>query len=166
MKTYYRLIILLYTFALALYFSLIVFNNLADYNSNFLSVKGILDMSEVIKDSIAWRSIESPYIHHTFYILIIIFEFIIAVLYWIGFIDMIRTFRRSWIERPSAFKWVSASSFIVLLIFLLGFVVIGGEFFLSYRSATINSVIPGMRISTIIIFYIILQIPYLSRMEL
>ena len=51
-----------------MYFTLVVFNNLTDYNSNYQFVSHVLAMDTVFPENQGmWRSIENPFIHHLFF---------------------------------------------------------------------------------------------------
>ncbi|MCB0227049.1 MAG: DUF2165 family protein, partial [Anaerolineae bacterium] len=51
---------------------LVAFNNVVDYNSNLDFVRHILLMDTIFENSsLKWRSIDSVFLHHTFYILIV-----------------------------------------------------------------------------------------------
>ena len=73
----------LLVWAVAFFVSLVVFNNLTDYGSNFGFVGHVLRMDTTFPDNRAmWRAIDSPSIHHGFYWLIILVEAAIAILCW------------------------------------------------------------------------------------
>ena len=54
---------------------LVVFNNITDYSTNFQFVSHVLSMDTTLRHaSVMWRSIESPFVHHLAYLLIIGWE--------------------------------------------------------------------------------------------
>ena len=80
-----RLSKVILVWAIALFASLVVFNNVTDYDSNFRLVQHVLKMDTIFPDSQAfWRAIDSSVMHHLFYGFIILIEFIIAVFCWVG----------------------------------------------------------------------------------
>ena len=71
--------------ATALFASLVAFNNLTDYDSNFQFVRHVLMMDTTFPGNRAmWRAIDAPFFHHAGYVLIIATEVAVAVLCWFG----------------------------------------------------------------------------------
>ena len=86
--------------AMAFFFALVVFNNITDYDSNYQFVRHVLAMDTTFPDShTAWRAIRSPAIHLAFYIGIILWETLSALLGWAGAIALFRARHAS----PAAF---------------------------------------------------------------
>lgn len=137
--------------ALALYFLLVVFNNLTDYGSNLAFVQHVLSMDTTFPDNKGmWRAITSPTLHHVFYILIILSEALTTVLCSYGS-------WRLWKHRqdPRGFsknkKWGVYGLTMGLLIWLVGFVAIGGEWFLMWQSEKWNGLEVAWRISIMLV---------------
>jgi predicted small integral membrane protein len=66
---------------IALVTTLVVFNNINDYGSNFIFVQHVLMMDTVFPNSKeAWRAIRSPILHHAAYAAIILVEATVALL--------------------------------------------------------------------------------------
>ena len=133
----------------ALFFALVVFNNVTDYWSNFKFVKHVLSMDTTFPDNEGmWRAMTSPTIHHIFYIGIILAEALAAFLCWKGAIGLFKN-RMS----PSLFKTQKAPAVygltLGILIWFVGFIVIGGEWFLMWQSSTWNGISAAFRIVTI-----------------
>ena len=75
----------LFVMAVALFFSVIAFSNLVDYNTNWLFVKTVLSMKKVNQHSpLLWRSINTEWLQKTFYNSIILLEIVIAIICWVG----------------------------------------------------------------------------------
>jgi predicted small integral membrane protein len=75
----------LLTWAVAFFASLVVFNNLTDYGSNYAFVVHVFKMDTTFPENRAmWRAIDSPFLHHAFYAIIILTETAVAVLCWLG----------------------------------------------------------------------------------
>jgi predicted small integral membrane protein len=65
----------LLTSTLALYFLLVAFNNIIDYDTNFKFVQHVLSMDSIPADAhVQWRAIRSPQLHHVSYWTIILWE--------------------------------------------------------------------------------------------
>lgn len=147
---YTRLSKLLMVLAFALYASLVVFNNLTDYNSNFTLVAHVLTMDTTFPGNQGlWRAIHSPVIHHTVYGLIIGTEIVIAVLCWFGGLRLYRS-----IQNPAAFNQAKGLAILGLTLGLLlwftGFMAVGGEWFLMWQSETANGQQAAFRLVMII----------------
>jgi predicted small integral membrane protein len=135
--------------AVALWVSLVAFGNITDYGTNFAFVTHVLSMDTVFPDTtIRYRAVTSPALHHAAYILIIAFETLAAVLCWIGAVRMFRA-----ISTPAAFA--RAKNFAVLgltaclLIWLAGFMAIGGEWFGMWMSKEWNGIEAAFRFSAL-----------------
>lgn len=135
--------------AIALFLTLVVFNNVTDYWSNFKFVKHVLSMDTTFpENSGMWRAMTSPVIHHIFYIGIIAAEALAAFLCWKGAIGLfqnrhdITPFKAK--KDPAIYGLTLA-----VLIWFVGFIAIGGEWFLMWQSSTWNGISAAFRIVTI-----------------
>ncbi|MBX9915772.1 MAG: DUF2165 domain-containing protein [Nitrosomonas sp.] len=147
---YTRLSKLLMVLAFALYASLVAFNNLTDYHSNFTLVAHVLMMDTTFPGNQGlWRAIHSPAIHHTVYGLIISTEIVIAALCWLGSWRLYRS-----IQNPVAFNQAKGLAILGLTLGLLlwftGFMAVGGEWFLMWQSETANGQQAAFRLVMII----------------
>ena len=87
----------------ALFYSLVVFNNLTDFNSNYQLVRHVLMMDTTFPGNHGmWRALTSPAAAHSFYIAIIVWEIVTAILLWWGCLTLSRTIRRSAMDFESA----------------------------------------------------------------
>lgn len=158
MATRYSKLILV--FASALYFSIVVFNNLTDYGTNFAFVSHVMQMDTTFPDNQGkWRAIDIPGLHHAGYALLIGLETVVAVLCWIGGWKLLRA-----VGAAKAFNAAKGIAVIGLtlgiLLFFTGFTTVGGEWFLMWQSATWNGVLAAFRIAGMLgIFLIYLQQP-------
>jgi predicted small integral membrane protein len=60
---------------IALFFTLVAFTNVTDFDTNYQFVRHVLAMDTTFPDShTTWRAIHSPAIHLAFYIVIILWE--------------------------------------------------------------------------------------------
>ncbi|MEG9883364.1 MAG: DUF2165 domain-containing protein [Hyphomicrobiales bacterium] len=116
--------------AMAFFATLVTFGNITDYGSNFAFVRHVLLMDTIFPDStIKYRAIESTQFHHAAYTFIIAIEGLTAVLCWAGA-------WRLWHARhsaASAFNTAKSCAVVGLtlgfLMWQVGFVSIGGEWF-------------------------------------
>ena len=68
---------------IAFYFTLVVFNNLTDFNSNYEFIRHVLSMDSILPGNHAmWRAMPWPVIHLVFYWIIIAWEFATGILAW------------------------------------------------------------------------------------
>lgn len=145
-----RLSKILLLVAVATFVSLVAFNNLTDYGSNFEYVRHVLSMDTTFPNNKGmWRKIESPALHHTAYILIIGFEIVIAVLCWLGALKM-------WGGKDEAVKFNQSKSEAIwgltlgIVLWFGGFMGVGGEWFLMWQSEIWNGQAESAMFSTII----------------
>jgi predicted small integral membrane protein len=143
--------------AIALFATLVAFGNITDYGTNFAFVRHVLSMDTVFPSStITYRAITSPALHHAAYALIIATEAAIALLCWIGAVALLRQLRAD----AQAFN--GAKTFAVLgltlgfLLWQVGFMSIGGEWFGMWQSKDWNGVPSAFRFAIIILAVLIL----------
>ena len=137
--------------AVALWVSLVAFGNITDYGTNLAFVNHVLSMDTVFPDTtIRYRAIENLALHHAAYLLIIVAETLAAILCWVGAIRMFRT-----IPAPAAFARSKDAAVIglttCLLIWLVGFIAIGGESFGMWMSTQWNGIESAFRFSALIL---------------
>lgn len=147
---YTRLSKVVLVLAIALYASLVSFNNLTDYDSNFIIVNHVLKMDTTFPDNKGlWRAIESPIIHHMAYGLIIFIEIVIATLCWLGGFHLYRN-----IKHPAQFNQAKKMAILGLtlgfILWFTGFMTIGGEWFLMWQSEIANGQQAAFRLVMII----------------
>ena len=112
----------------ALLFSLIAFNNISDYHTNFQFVKSVLSMESVKTKNVIWRAVTSPSLQHSVYMAIIIWELITALVCWIGAFCIILTKVR--VGRGIATIGLMMGA----ALFMIGFVIGAGEWFYMWDS--------------------------------
>ena len=124
--------------AVAFFGSLVVFNNLTDYGSNYRFVDHVLKMDTTFPDNGGmWRAIDSPFISHAAYNLIIFVEAAIAVLCWLGGFRLFRSINDS--ARFNEAKGIAVLGLTLgIILYFSGFITIGGEWFLMWQSDTWN----------------------------
>ena len=116
--------------AVALYYTIVVFNNTTDYDSNFQFVRHVLMMDSTFPNNSAmWRAINSPSVHTLFYVTVITWEAITMILCWWGGIKLVRNLKTP----AQAFQYAKNTAIIGLtlggLLWLTAFLTIGGESF-------------------------------------
>jgi len=138
-----RLLKALMVFSVGIWGVLVALGNPLDYDSNWQFVKHVLSMDTVFPDNrLRYRAITEPTLQAASYWLIIAVEWLMGLTCLAGAWRLFRT-RNS----PAAFvaaKPIAAAGLVlVFLLYYLGFVVIGGEWFSMWQSATWNGQYKG-----------------------
>lgn len=134
--------------AIAFYMALVAFDNVLDYGTNFTFLTRVLDMDDVFPtNTLRWRAVTSPALHHGFYISIIAVEFIIAALCAAGAAAMILALR----AKASAFQRAKSLAVLGLalgfLLYEAGFVGVAGEWFGMWEAQAHNAVQSAFRVA-------------------
>ncbi|MDE0140626.1 MAG: DUF2165 domain-containing protein [Caldilineaceae bacterium] len=159
MFTRYSKIVIVW--AIALHASLVVFNNLTDYNSNYWFVVHVLKMDTTFPDNLGmWRAIDASSVHHLLYWVIILVELAIAVLCWWGGARLFRA-KGDALSFNKAKGIAIAGLTLGTVLWFTGFVTIGGEWFLMWQSDVWNGSQSAFRL--IVVFGIALL--FLTRSD-
>ena len=130
---------LLLVAGVALFYTLIVLNNTTDCGSNYEFVRHVMMMDSTFPENHAmWRAVNSPSLHTAFYVSIIGWEGATMLLCWWGAVQMARTLRAAETAFEVAKGWAIAGLTLGLLMWLVAFLSIGGEWFLMWQSKTWN----------------------------
>ncbi len=145
-----RLSKVILVWAIAFFTSLVAFNNLTDYDSNYAIIGQVLKMDTTFPDNQGlWRAIESPLVHHLVYGFIIFIEIIIATLCWFGGFRLFQS-----VKNPAIFNQAKKLAVLGLtlgiLLWFTGFMTIGGEWFLMWQSEIANGQQAAFRLVVII----------------
>ena len=125
--------------ALAAFAFLVTFNNVTDYGANFAFVQHVLTMDTTFPGNPSmYRAITTPWLWHAAYWVIIASEAITCVLLTIGGVQMLKARHDSAVKFDAAKKWAIAGATAGFLVWFFAFMVIGGEWFLMWQSATWN----------------------------
>lgn len=155
-----RLAKLLLLAAIALFYALVVFNNLTDFESNAQFVRHVLLMDTTIPGNHGmWRSISSPPVDLVFYLSIIAWEALTAILLCWGTLRLIRALRLPAAAFNSAKSLPLLALTSSLLMWLVAFLTVGGEWFLMWQSRSWNGQEEAFRNFAVvaIVFLILLQ---------
>jgi predicted small integral membrane protein len=147
---YTRLSKVALVWAVAFFVSLVVFNNLMDYESNYRFVNHVLKMDTTFPGNGGmWRAIDSSFISHAIYNLLIFVEAAIAVLCWLGGFRLFRSIKNT--ERFNEAKGVAILGLTLgIILWFSGFITIGGEWFLMWQSDVWNGQQAAFRLVVII----------------
>jgi predicted small integral membrane protein len=145
--------------ASAFYYTLVAFNNLTDYDSNYQFVRHVLTMDTTLRGNHGmWRAIDSPAIHTLFYLTIIVWEVVTCLLLWWGAAQLLRALRSPAREFDRAKAVSFAGLALSLLMWLVAFLTVGGEWFLMWQSPAWNGQAAAAREFTVVgIVFLIVQ---------
>jgi predicted small integral membrane protein len=134
-----RLSKILLVAASALFYTLVVFNNLSDYGSNYQFVHHVLLMDSTFPGNHGmWRAIHPAAMHTVFYDGIIGCELVVAVLAWVGCAALVRAVGKTAPMFDLAKRTAIAALTLGLLLWFVAFMSIGGEWFLMWESKQWN----------------------------
>lgn len=143
--------------AIALMSVLIVIGNTTDYFTNYQIVEHVLKMDTIFPGgTIHYRSIQSVFIFHASYILIITLEAAMAFCCVKGTWVLYKNLRARAASFHAAKNWAVAGLIIAIGIWFLGFEVIGGEWFAMWQSHTWNGLASAERIVSFLMLVLIL----------
>ena len=143
--------------AIGLLALLITFNNITDYFSNYIFVEHVLNMDSTFPQShLHYRSINNPFLFHAFYILIITLEGFMAFCCLKGSWLMMRNIKKDAITFHASKNWAVAGIIIGIIIWFVGFEVIGGEWFAMWQSTAWNGLAAAERVLGFMVAVLIL----------
>jgi predicted small integral membrane protein len=124
---------------IALLYTLVVFNNLTDFDSNYQFVRHVLSMDSTFPGNHGrWRAISWPAAHLALYIGIIAWEILTTLLLWLGSIRLFRSRSQSPADFHRSKRTAIAALTASMLMFLVAFLSVGAEWFLMWQSHTWN----------------------------
>jgi predicted small integral membrane protein len=139
----------LLTGTVALYITLVAFGNITDFDSNQQFVRHVLAMDTTFKDDdLMWRAVSSTTLQDIAYVGVIVWEALAAL--------VLLTATVLWagaLRRPQGLRRARSAGTIGLLMLLLlfgvGFIGIGGEWFAMWQSKDWNGLDAATRIVTL-----------------
>jgi predicted small integral membrane protein len=146
-----RIVKILLVFGVAIFYSLVVFNNVTDYNSNYQFVRHVMMMDTTFPGNRGmWRALNFPLWHTAFYCSIIAWEAIIMLLCWWGCVRMTKAAggTSEVFDRSKRISIVALG--LSLLQWLIPFLAVGGEWFLMWQSKTWNGQDAAFRMFTVV----------------
>lgn len=140
-----RLLKIIVTASVGILVFIVGLNNILDYSTNFDFVRHILSMDLFLEGPLRSRAILSTSLHHLFYMAIIFIECAGAIftLYgayclWCARLAASRSFNQT---KSQALLGMGS----LLILYLLGFMAIGGEWFQMWRDGVYNAQEPVFR---------------------
>ena len=137
---------------IALWLALVAFGNITDYGSNLVFVQHVLAMDSIFPDAgIHYRAIHSPLLQHVAYLLIIAAETLAAALCSIGAWRMWQARRAPVSIFRGAKRFAIHGLTVGLMLWLGGFMAIGGEWFGMWMSSQWNGLESAFRFVVVLL---------------
>jgi predicted small integral membrane protein len=148
-------------FAAALFYSVVVFNNLTDYDTNYQFVRHTLMMDSTFPNNhVMWHAMNSSTIHTIFYISIILWESVTMILCWWGALRLARALTTTAATFNQAKRTSVVALTVGLFMWLVAFLTVGAEWFLMWESKSWNGQEAAFRMFTVMgIILIFLALP-------
>ena len=138
-------------FGVALFYSFVVLNNLTDYDSNYQFIRHVLLMDTTFAGNRGmWRALNAPAWHTVFYVTIILWEFVTLILCWWGGLRLAKSVNGNHEAFQKAKNLAIAGLTLSLLMWLVAFLSVGGEWFLMWQSRTWNGQEAAFRMFTVV----------------
>jgi predicted small integral membrane protein len=143
--------------AIGLLSLLIVIGNTTDYYTNYHFVEHVMKMDTIFPDSnVHYRSINNPFLFHAGYIFIILTEALMSFCCIKGTWLLIKNRNSDAAAFHASKNWAVAGIIIGIIIWFLGFEVVGGEWFAMWQSSTWNGLGSAERIVSFLVLVLIL----------
>lgn len=143
---------------ITLYYALVVFNNLTDFDSNYQFVRHVLSMDTTFPGNHGlWRALTEPAVYFVFYWAIIVWELATTFVLGWGLVRMSRTIQGTRAEFARAKNFAVYGLLMGLMLWFLAFITVGGEWFLMWQSHVWNGEDTAGRnalISSVILLFI------------
>ncbi|HNP22486.1 MAG TPA: DUF2165 domain-containing protein [Panacibacter sp.] len=143
--------------AIGLMALLIVIGNITDYYTNYQFVVHVLKMDTVFPGSqIQYRHIDNTVLVNAAYIFIIALEALMAYCCIKGCWSLVKKLNSNGVDFHAAKNWAVAGIIAGIIIWFLGFEVIGGEWFAMWQSTQWNGLGSAERIVNFLVMALIL----------
>ena len=126
--------------SIALFFTLVAIDNIIDFDINLEGVHHVLSMDTIFANSVLkWRAVVNLHLQTLAYYLIIAWEGLTAMVCWIGSVKLLLHYKKPEVEFEQAKATAFLGLFMGFLLYVVGFVVIGGEWFCMWQSSQWNA---------------------------
>ena len=144
---------------IAVYYSLVVFNNATDFDSNYQFVHHVLAMDSTFPGNHGmWRAVPSPGLQLALYVSIIAWEIATTILLWWGVVRLLMAVRLP-VKAFNAAKGVPVMALTLsLLMWLVAFLSVGGEWFLMWQSHTWNGQEAAFRMFVVVAVVLLIML--------
>jgi predicted small integral membrane protein len=125
--------------AVSFFFTLVVFNNTTDFDSNYQFVRHVLLMDSTFPGNRGmWRALHAPWMHMAFYLGIIGWEILNVALGLCGSVVLFRALRSPEAEFHRAKQVAAVALTSGMLQWFVAFLCVGAEWFLMWQSKLWN----------------------------
>lgn len=122
--------------SIASLFSLVALDNIVDPETNWKFVQHVLNMDTTyLRPALMKRAITSIELQRTAYGLIIAWELLTAIVCWIGCLILLVKINATNTQFKEAKNTAFIGLFLGFLLYMVGFIVIGGQWFCMWQSA-------------------------------
>ncbi|MDP9080775.1 MAG: DUF2165 domain-containing protein [Bacteroidota bacterium] len=136
---------------------LVVIGNTTDYFTNYQFVQHVLKMDTVFPGShLYYRHIDNVFLFHAGYILIIVMEAAMAFCCIKGSWLLFKNRKADVVVFHASKNWGVAGIIIGIMIWFLGFEIVGGEWFAMWQSSSWNGLAAAERIVSFLVLTLIL----------
>jgi predicted small integral membrane protein len=123
----------------AFFYTLVVFNNTTDFNSNYQFVRHVLMMDSTFPGNRGmWRALDAPFWHLSFYFSVIAWEMVTTILCWWGAVALLKALCKPVAEYNAAKRIPVLALTLSMMMWLVAFLSVGAEWFLMWQSHTWN----------------------------
>ncbi len=120
---------------LGLFALLSAIGNVLDYQTNWFFLQRVMSIDTVGNDpDLAWRAVTNPVLQRTAFALVILFQALTGLAFLFGAVAMTRSLAASKARFRRAKGFVPVGISLGFLVWFVGFVVVGGEWFHMWRS--------------------------------
>ena len=147
-------------FAIAVFYTILVLNNITDYGSNYEFVRHVLMMDSTFPGNhLMWRAVTSSRVHTAFYNGIIAWESVTMLLCWWAGVRLLKSCRADRAQFAAALNIATIALTTSLLMWLVAFLDVGGEWFLMWQSKMWNGQEEAFRMFTVVgvVFLVVVQ---------
>jgi predicted small integral membrane protein len=124
---------------ISFFFFIVALDNLTDYGSNFQFVQHVLSMDDTFRGNTEmWRALPYKPVYHIFYVFIILTETTCCGACGYGAFRLLKAATGSRVDFHQAKTVATVGITLSLLLWLVAFLVVGGEWFLMWQSKIWN----------------------------
>jgi len=148
--------------SIALFFTAISFGNMTDFQDNWLFVQHVMSMDTTFhRPSLMWHAVKSPHLQLASYYFIIAWQIITAITCWAGCIIMLVNVHSKGSRFASSKNIASLGLFLGFLLYMVGFMIIAGEWFGMWQSRQWN----GQGSAGLFLNFILLTLVFLQQRD-
>jgi len=152
-----RLVKIISVAAIGLMAALIVTGNITDYYTNYFFVEHVMKMDTIFPEShVQYRGIHNTAIYQVAYVFLILLETVMSFCSLKGSWKMLRNLKNDAVVFHASKNWAIAGITTGIIVWFLGFEVIGGEWFDMWQSATWNGLGAAERVLAFLSFVLIM----------